>query len=85
LGNAHAKAVYFWWLANKRQPWVHLTLHDVCRYFYADLIPLKGGELSAHRETIHENLVNLFFRCCIAHLLEEPQGCVERKITPRGD
>jgi hypothetical protein len=52
FGNAHAKAVYCWWLANKRQPWIHLTLHDVCRYFHADLIPLEGGEPSVHRETM---------------------------------
>jgi hypothetical protein len=48
------------------------------------MVPLKLGKLSGHGETVHENLVNLFLRCDIKHLLEEPNGWRVRRATAGG-
>ena len=52
MGNAHAKSVQFGWLANKRNPRVHLALLEVCRYVYRETIPVEGRKLSVHTKAI---------------------------------
>jgi len=64
--------------------WVHLALLKVCRHFYSEMIPLKSGKLSVHRESIHEDLVNLLLRCGIKYLLAYPQGRVLRHAPASG-